>query len=311
MAYATGTAADYLDLLDKLRTFMLANDWESQRYTTSGEYEFIAKGTGLEEADEIYVGIRTFSSEAGDYYNWELCGFTGFSSGLTFDNQPGAIASSPNRPRISLFDDSIPYWFVGDGRRVIVVAKVSTVYQIAYLGLLNPYLPPSIMPYPLVIAGTHTGYSGERWSVQDATHSLGVMQPNCCNTSGTESDILANPRSSCRFWDSQWHGIQNSYYHANASQTDWKALWPYCRYNNVRFNSVRANINDGSYVLVPVILHMRSPVQGIFGELDGIYYITGFNQAVENVVTIDEVDYLVVQNVYRNGIFDYCAVRLS
>ena len=394
MPYQTGTADDYKHLLTKLRKFLTANNWVSQRWKTSGtgalikvqgaptaagsgyaandvltvsqtggsgatvrvltvgasgdvltlelvdagsgymadsgvatsggtgtgctveievngEYEFIAKGTGLESSDEIYIGIKTYSSVTSDYYNWLLSGFLGFDNGLEFDNQPGGLAGTPARPRISLFNQSIKYWFIADGRRVIVVAKVSTIYEAAYLGLLNPYLPPSIMPYPLVIAGTHTGYSGERWSIQNATHSMGIMYPNCCNISMTESDILANPRSSCRFWNGEWHGIQNTFNNINASQTDMKALWPYCQYNHYRFNNVRSNINDGAYTLVPVILHMNSPSPGIYGELDGVYYTTGFNTAVENIMTIGGTDYLVVQNVYRNGIFNYCAVRLS
>lgn len=394
MAHQTGTADNYKHLLTKLRKFITANNWVSQRWQTSGtgaiikvqsapneagsgyavndvlnvvqtggsgatvrvltvggggnvltlelvaagsgymadsgvttsggtgtgctiefevngEYELIAKGTGLESSDEIYIGIKTFSSDVDDYYNWLLSGFLGFNSDLEFNNQPGGIAVTPERPRISLFNDAIQYWFIADGRRVIVIAKVSTVYQAAYLGLLNPYLPPSIMPYPLVVAGTHTGYSGERWSIQNATHSLGIMQPNCCNTSTTESDILANPRSSCRFWNGEWHGIQHNYVYTGLFQTDWKALWPYCRYNHARFNNLRSNINDGTYTLLPVILHMNFPSPNIFGELDGVFFITGFNNAAENIHTIGGKDYLVVPNVYRSGIFDYCAVRLS
>ena len=53
MAVSTGTATDYLDLLDRLRTFMLANGWASLRF--EGGSEFIAEGEGLDAAiaDEV------------------------------------------------------------------------------------------------------------------------------------------------------------------------------------------------------------------------------------------------------------------
>ena len=49
----------------------------------------------------------------------------------------------------------------------------------------------------------------------------------------------------------------------------------------------------------------------LFGELDGCYHISGFNNAVENIITVDGVDHLVVQNVHRTGVEDYWALRLT
>ena len=312
MAFSTDTATDYLDLLDRLRTFALANGWTSLRYDINdqggSERQLILKGTGLSGADEIFIGIDTQRNVADDWYNWRCNGLLGFNAEMTFLNQPGSLnfSAAPYLPRLHLWNDSIKYWFIANGRRIIVVAKISTVYQLGYLGWINPYLPPSAMPYPLMIAGTSTASSGERWSVADATHSFGVMQPNCA-----ESDILANPRSSCRFWFGEWHGIQNSYNGATNSPTDWKGLWPYVQYSHFAFNKLRANFSDGSYQLAPIIPSFHYPSPQIFGELDGVYFVSGYGNAAENIITIDTVDYLVVQNVYRTGQFDYCAVRLS
>jgi hypothetical protein len=52
-----------------------------------------------------------------------------------------------------LWDASIPYWFVVNGRRVVVVAKLNTQYEIAYLGFVDPYFTPDQWPYPLAIGG--------------------------------------------------------------------------------------------------------------------------------------------------------------
>lgn len=71
MAYETGTATDYLDLLDKLRVFLTSNaslvaagqQWQVLRWQTdnNGEKELILKAPGLAGTDNIYCGILTKS----------------------------------------------------------------------------------------------------------------------------------------------------------------------------------------------------------------------------------------------------------
>ncbi len=311
MAVQTGTATDYLDLLDALRTFMLANGWTSLRW--SGASEFIAVGEGLGATDEIYVGINGEENSGEDWFNWQLNGMTGFESGLDFNAQPGNIGNSlaANLPRMHLWNSSIPYWFVVNARRVIVVAKISTVYQLGYLGWINPYLPAVNMPYPMLIAGTSTASNGSRWSHVHDTHSFGVMQPVCANGSSTENTILTNPRSSARFWFGEWHGVQNYYNSSLSNATRWKTIWPYVTRSGPHFSSMRTNPVDAGYVLTPVIVNFTSPSKYVFGELDGIFHVSGFSNAAENIITIGADDYLVVQNVYRNTIGDYCAVKLA
>ena len=80
MAYETGTATSYTDLLDKLKTFVTGaaittegNEWTVLR---SSSTELILKGLGNSRDREIYCGIRTFLDGA-DSYQWEMRGFTG------------------------------------------------------------------------------------------------------------------------------------------------------------------------------------------------------------------------------------------
>jgi hypothetical protein len=60
---------------------------------------------------------------------------------------------------------------------------------------------------------------------------------------------------------------------------------------------------------MPIVLHNNSST--IYGELDGIYYISGFQQGVENTLVIGGVTYVVMQDVYRTGFGDYFAIRMS
>ncbi|HUV85085.1 MAG TPA: hypothetical protein VMV86_05200, partial [Methanosarcinales archaeon] len=184
MAYEIGTASDYQDLLERLKDFLSDNTriigdhpnmdeleaiddavgsgessqaWTVNRWVDnrdSGETEqteLIMNGPGLAGTDEIYVGIQCEESVSDDYYNWKLMGCTGYSSGSTFLNQPSCTQG--RLPRMLLWDQSMPYWFVGNGRRCIVVAKVSSVYECMYLGFGLPYGLPSEYPYPMVVGG--------------------------------------------------------------------------------------------------------------------------------------------------------------
>jgi len=329
MAYETGTATDYLDLLDKLVTFMVANGWVSNRYETTGDYEFLAKGTGLAGTDNIYVGITTYSDEDLDYYNWRLQGALGYDASKTFDLQPGAIPAPTigRTPVIHLWNSNIPYWFIVNSRRAIVVAKVSTVYQIMYIGYILPYLPPSMMPYPLAIVGTSVGacagmttYTGERWSQATPSHSLGVLDP-VCDLLGATSDIVAQPNGNFRFWFQEWGAIANKYIYTydgggTARTVDSRQLWPLSLNNVDLINRLRPRPNDSSYSLLPIIVTHRLNSPNVFGELEGIYQCSGFNNASENVIQIPDGvsgynDYLVIQNVFRTGQGNYCAVRLT
>ena len=49
----------------------------------------------------------------------------------------------------------------------------------------------------------------------------------------------------------------------------------------------------------------------LYGQLDGIYHISGFNSAVENTLTIGGITYVGMQSVARTGHTDYYAMRLD
>jgi hypothetical protein len=49
----------------------------------------------------------------------------------------------------------------------------------------------------------------------------------------------------------------------------------------------------------------------IYGALDGIYHITGFDNVVENTLVIDGKNYVVIQDVGRTSFGDYIALELS
>jgi hypothetical protein len=63
--------------------------------------------------------------------------------------------------------------------------------------------------------------------------------------------------------------------------------------------------------MLPIVLGDCSPlVSNIWGELDGLEAITGYQNGSENTITIGNSIWLVVQNVFRTTQIDYAAVKL-
>lgn len=315
MAYETGTAAGHIDLLTKLRTFLTTNaelvaagqEWDQISWQevpdVAGQYELIVKGPGLAGDDEIYVGIRTYQSVASDYYNWYLNGYTGYDADLTWTTQPG-YCSSP-LPKIYLTNNSIKYWFVANGRRFVVVAKVSTVYQMCYMGFIIPYLPDTIIPYPLFIAGC--GLNDLRWSDTTYGNNHGIVYPVSSQT--RESDALLYSTATARIYDGEWKGIQNVY-GTSYTGTAQRSMWPWCGPTTSKqaLWYLRSNLDD-SYTLFPIIPFQKVPDGTIYGELDGCYAVSGYSNSAENIIRVGGYDHLVVQNVFRTTVYFYWALK--
>ena len=317
MAYATGTATGHIDLLDKLITFLTTNaelvaagqNWETKLYqevpADAGQYEVILRGPGLADDDDIYVGIQTYQSVASDYYNWTLAGYTGYDAELTFTTQPGNY-NAYGYPRVYLTNGSIKYWFVANGRRFVVVAKVSTVYQSCYMGLITPYYPNTLLPYPLFIAGCGIT-AALRWSSTEYYNLHGILYPTSSQTS--EANALLYPTASARFYDGEWVGLQHVYGAPPTNMTYVRGIWPRGGYSLFSHNYLRSNYDD-SYTLFPLIPFSQTPEGKVWGELDGCYAVSGFNNAPENIIRINGYDHLVVQNVHHTTISNYWALKI-
>jgi hypothetical protein len=312
MATSSGTASDYLDLLAKFNTFVTGLGggaaWTAVR-NLSTEKIWHAPGGG---SDDIYVGMKAFFNAGADYYNFRLGGFLAFDSGLAFENQSGYVGVYQNTPRpspvLTLWNSPIDYRFYATGRRAIIVAKVSTVYVCAYLGLLAAYASPGAWPYPLVVGGnlafeTEPGAADAAWRWSNATadnsnHVIPVKVP----TDPWESALRLRDRNGT------WLGFGLN---VTENRPGFGRVWPWANWGSNtgaggNTPDWRDNL-DGSYSLLPVILNDSTP--NCYGELDGILAVTGFNNGAENIVNDGADDHFVVQNVFRTDQMAYFAVK--
>lgn len=274
---ANGQSAHY-NMLQKIKDFAADNGWQVLRYVTNVDNrELILKGAGLSGTEEIFVGFRTYQDSSADYYNLVAAVFTGYVAGNTFDTQPGAYLCG-----VPAHNNRIDYWLTLNGQRIALAMKVGTpVYESAYVGKILPYGRPSQYPYPVVCAGML--YRDEQKRFSDTSISM----PYKGNRAGMA--LRTND------------GWKQPYTHPwqNTSLTGTDGSW----------NSYQLRDTGNSYPLLPIELNDNNA--NLWGALDGIHYISGFNNAVENTLTIGGVNYVVMQDVARTSHIDYYAMRLD
>lgn len=283
-------------MLAAIRSFATANGWTELRFDdTVTNHELILRGPGLSGTEQIFVGFRCYQGAGADYYNLVVAGFTGYVAGNSFDTQPGAMLSG-----VPAHNNRIDYWLTLNGQRIVLAMKVGTpVYESCYVGKMLPYATPGQFPYPLVCAGMLNGASATRFS--EATHSMPFKG----------GGPAGNARPGMRLRNVAGAWIQ-----------PWCAPWGSgCIAGGSSSTSLRTlRDTNARYSLVPVVLHDNAgatmssfpTVQGnVYGELDGVFFISGFNNAVENTLAIDGIDYVVVQDVARTDFIDYYAMRLD
>jgi hypothetical protein len=274
---SNGLPAHY-NLLDLLREFASDNGWQILRYDISiDNRELILKSAGYSGSEEIFIGFHTYQNANADYYNLAVAGFTGYVDANIFSSQPGYIVSG-----IPAHNQRIDYWLTLTPGRIAGALKVGTpVYESFYAGKMLPYARPSQYPYPLVIAGMLDAIPATRFS--DTTHSIPYK--------GNRKNLRM------RFNDGVWKQPECYPWNNNKIAGTGSSTYPQLR------------DSGGYYPLLPIELSDTTP--NIYGALEGVFYISGFDDTVENTLTIDGIDYIVIQDVYRTGHTDYYALRMD
>lgn len=320
MGYAIGTLTKsggedcHNQMLGVIKTLAEANGWTTLRYITTGSnWELILKGVGLSGTEEIFVGFRCYQSISGDYYNIDCGVFIGYVAGNVFDAQPGAQINA-----VQAHNNAITYFITANAQRIVGCFKVGTpVYEHFYVGKFFPYARPGEYPSPLVV--------GAMLNKSEATRFDNTAQ------------VFPYP----------------GYYYSTAQnrlyQRDQGGNWirPYCYPFMQAGSSSNALAGpQGSNTLVPAgVYYQLEPIilaqqtsdvnpSNIWGEFDGVYFCSGFNNGVENVVqeggssTVDQtgmtvlqaVDaikavggraFVMLQNVYRTSWRDFIALEMK
>lgn len=275
----SGQDAHY-NMLERVKDFCDGNGYEILRFdTATADHQLIMKAPGLTGDEEIFMGFRTYQNADADYYNFLAGVFTGYVSSNSFDTQPGARLSG-----VPAHNNRIDYWLTLNSQRLVLAMKVGTpVYETAYIGKMLPYARPSQYPYPVVCSGMLNGAAALRFSDTSANHSVG-FKGNSARMGLRTNDNWVNA------YGYPWG---NAYIAGTGAST----------------SNTNLRDTDGMYHLMPIELHDNTA--NIWGALDGVFYISGFNNAVENTVTVDGEDYIIMQDSFRTDAASYFAIRLD
>lgn len=300
MAFEIDTAADHVDLFDRLITFLQQTSggpgWTLLDYN-SADNRALFVAPGLTALEEIYFGVSLHASVSTDTYALGFWMFRAYNPSLGDLEQPGHSFAG----YLPVWNTTMPYWFVANAQRLIIVAKVSTVYPSGYIGKFLPYGTPGEYPQPYYMC-MPVASSTTRWS----------------NTSEDNRSFYdPGPTGRLSYPNGVWHTVRNWFEGSSGEQdaSGGNYIWPFNSNINTseprnRYRELRENV-DGTYPLWPLILHGELNDADIYGELDGAFAVSGFNNATENIVEIGADEYLVVQNMHRTTRWYYAAVKLE
>jgi len=267
----------------------------SAQWSMEDRFEAIWRAPGLDGTKNIYVGISLFRDAGTDVHNWLMRMWRFYDAQKSMHDQHNPSTQCV----LSLANIPINYWIVANGQRVIVVCRVSTVYQLAYLGFGYPYEPPSTHPWPAIIAGT-SELATRRWSSTDAEHRLVFMPGDGMHA---------------YYPDNLWRRVRNRSGGSGddgGDDTISGKVWPATyAFNGAPLLSLRDRL-DGGRVLIPcTVIHAVSPIYHMHGELDGVYWTSGYMATAESIIHADGHQHLVINNVHRTAIQHWGAVRLD
>lgn len=274
MASTKGTAANYLDLAEKIKEFLTTGlgdgNWRVLRENNHAvEYD----APGLSGKEHIYLSIEPVADAAKDHYYFALRGSIAFIEGNPIYGQPSVVtAYTP------LINAPMNYWISANGQRAIVVVRVASVYMLMYLGKFLPYATPSQYPYPVIVSGM-TLTKNYRYSSNELSH---IMRPlYSCGYLYTPNNISL---------------IIKTY---NSREF----TMPSTAYRNFE-----KPVNNDNPLLIPAVM-INNTIKDTFGELDGLFWVSGFGVKSEDILIDNGKKYLVFQNAYRVDFNNFCAME--
>ena len=326
MAVEIGTASNHQDLMLKLENFLTSNpalvaanqQWESKKdnvvhpYTTNTTADangyslprfFI--GHGLDGQDNIVVPMQLRHNLGLNYYTMSAYAARSYAKDKGVDTQLTDNATSSKWVSISLWHTDMKYWFIANGRRFIIIAKVSNRYATMYCGFIKPSGTDLEYPYPLFIGGNHS--FTDRPYTDDATNanrSFFNPQSNSISISSiigdSSSSMIYTPSGRLCFLDN---------YGGNTVGSSARTLLGYTfPYEN---NHYIGKTLDNEYVLLDIDIVQHYGGMSHLGWFEGVCFVSGFENSPENIITVGNDRYICVSAMVQNDYNNWAAIKLE
>ncbi|WLJ71198.1 hypothetical protein [Sphingomonas phage Birtae] len=310
MAFTTGNATDYRDLLDKLRAYLVANGWTVNDFalgaTLLDKSRLYVTGPGQVGGQEVNVSIDTEANSGTNAYAWRVCGHPDYDPVLPFGQQ---LNNSPLHYFL-LWPNAMSYWFYVNDRRFVVIAKIGVYYMSMYAGFFLPYALPEEYPFPYFIGAT-TNYL-------DVYNRFNSGLRTFCDPGAGAASYMERAGVS-------WQSILNAGYSDNNSDyyygvgNEGACIWPYRNPMVEDDFNASGEIAWSFFRLLRPLANGKMPMwqahvvdvanETVAGTLDGVFVTGGFNRVPEQIVTIDAQDYRLFININRNTPKHYFAIE--
>ena len=319
MAVEIGTASSHWDLMLKLEAFLTSNpalvaanqQWEVKKdnvvnphtsNTTADKdgyslHRFFV-GHGLDGQDNIIVPMVLRHNVSLNYYTMTAYAARSYAtdksiSGQLTDNAVGAIWAT-----ISLWQTNMKYWFIANGRRFIIVVKVSNRYATMYCGFIKPSGTDLEYPYPLLIGGNHT-LTDRPYTNDETDTNRSFFNPQANASSNASSCMIYTPSGRLCFLDNQGGAyVKPQNYLIGVT-------YPY------HYNHYIGKTLDDEYVLLDIDIVQWHGGMNHLGWFDGAYFVTGFENSPENIITVGNDSYLCVSAMVQNDYNNWVAIKLE
>lgn len=359
MAVEIGTASNARDLVSKLEKFLTTNPelvkanqaWEVIKDSDGGD-ELVHLPTYPKEPDDGSLGWTARSRFVGHgldgedaivvpmalYINTQysitsLCAIHALASNKNIDftehftNGSNSYRDAPFLVSIPLVNEAMPYWFVANGRRFIIVAKVSGYYMSMYCGFMLQFGTDLENSFPIYMGGSCNDHRAINPLNIDQLPSEYKSKFYISSYGGFHDPVIT-------------HSVRGAIYYTESTSCVCNApddqlitfhdgglfrrarprrpirtgvLFPY-RYVTGRTNGYSSNGEDsvedvveegmspygvtvnGSYVLLPIELFAEGNGDrgrgATLGWLHGAYFVSGANNTPEKELVIDGKRYL-------------------
>jgi hypothetical protein len=320
MAHTTGIATDYIDLLDRLRLYVIAQGWQAVEWTpgtvAGGDSLLRLVGPGAGAGRPVVVSIQTVADVPQSRYSWTLRASTAHVAGAAPGTMPGETATPSF---LNLWENAIPYWFFVNDRRIVVIARCSTFYMSAYAGMFLPWATPPQYPFPLYVGADYPVQ--QLWSYNDSGRRM------MCDPGGT----AVSPSAQVRTPEGSWIPVINHDFGASNDNVsglgagDTGFVWPWHVGDHSSLDALGTwgGINSGQagggaldrFVptrqgerwVWPATIMRRNGTP--LGALDGVFCAPGAGLVTEQTITAGARNLMLFQNIQRASGNDFLAME--
>lgn len=322
MAYVVGVGSTIYDIVENMDTLLQSVGWVREEIETTmwnnqsrTSYCFW-KGTG-DGNDRIYLQVRVPTVRDADINSKAvpqgqtmlLDSSCGYDMNLEYFEQPGSIQQwlksygysdagvsvNVNQPIFTVTaDERFAYWIFADTYHVVVVARMSIVYESMYMGFLNPISSERQYPYPMYICG-NGAYNGGDW-----------------NSNQTGSFVFPkNNQGFLRRADGVWRAFNADV--PNPDPYSEGTVFPYNAHNQYLIPNYHRSdvIEQDNFLLIPVMLQTHNPTD-MNGLLRDVFWISGTRDvSAEQILVYQDSQYIVFDTKQYRGANTYFAVKME